>query len=459
MDFLYKITVLIPTYNRSEALEITLRAYSQQSFLNSYFEILVIDDGSTDNTIEMLQSIVDEVPYELSWYSQENQGPGVARNWGVSKARGEIVFITGDDIVPERDLLWQHFLYHTQNPQKNVGVLGYTGWHKDLVVTPVMHYITDVGFNQFGYPLIEEKDTISHNFFYTSNISLKNEYLSDKELFRKEFVHAAFEDIELGYRLWKEHGFVLKYNKKARASHNHDITLESFCKRQYKVGEMAVVFHEMHPELNIVPADKTNLLRSTLIYELEKLKRLYHKVPNAQFEKLPVTSIPQDVLKKSWEFYRLFFHINFLLGIVDYSYRYDKRDLITNQSHEELLQIAEKWINDGEQKFREGDYDSALVFFDSVLKLNMGDIGKALNNSGVVLWQTGQREAAYDIFRHALDRNNDDILALENLCEIFKDGVGDEEEVSAIVLLFLDTHKLSNERQSYFSKFVLSMGK
>lgn len=94
-----KVSIIIPAYNSGPRLRDTLEGIRSQSFQN--FEIIVVDDGSTDNTEEVVTSTDSSVRF----YRQRNQGPAVARNRGVSLAQGEfIAFCDHDDIWNDRHL-------------------------------------------------------------------------------------------------------------------------------------------------------------------------------------------------------------------------------------------------------------------------------------------------------------------------------------------------------------------
>ena len=76
------ITVIIPTYNRAETLRKCLKALAAQTFPASGAEVLVVDDGSGDNTEEVAASFIKEGAVETKYLRQENKGPAAARNLG-----------------------------------------------------------------------------------------------------------------------------------------------------------------------------------------------------------------------------------------------------------------------------------------------------------------------------------------------------------------------------------------
>jgi glycosyltransferase involved in cell wall biosynthesis len=242
-----EITVIIPTFNRAQVLRETLKGYGRQSVRMNVFEVIVVDDGSTDETALVLEEAVKTAPYQIRTHLQQNQGPGQARNWAIAKAQSPLVLITGDDIIPHENLLWEHLLRHSQSPADTKAVLGKVEWDPEAPVSFFMHFITEVTNYQFGYHQIKNAESASFRFFYTSNISLKTAFLRTHSGFHPAFIHAAYEDIELGYRLEKC-GLEIAYQPRALGYHRHPVTLSSFCDRQYKAGQMSVVMAQLHPE-------------------------------------------------------------------------------------------------------------------------------------------------------------------------------------------------------------------
>jgi GT2 family glycosyltransferase len=234
-------SVVIPTYNRLELLVKVVDALHHQQNAPE-FEIIVVDDGSEEKTREAILNING-----ITKIFQQNAGPAAARNKGVTAAKGDYIVFIGDDTVPEKDFLFQHALFHTEaGLNKMFACLGYTKWPEEYHVTKFMDHINNYGA-QFGYKLIKHGDFIPFNFFYTSNISLSRELMLQYP-FDTSFPAAAWEDIELSYRL-TQLGLKIRYNANAITSHYHKMDIESFGRRQYLVGKSAVYFHQKHPEL------------------------------------------------------------------------------------------------------------------------------------------------------------------------------------------------------------------
>ena len=237
-------SIVIPTYERPDTLFQVLDALGRQTDAPD-FEVLVVDDGSRDGTSERLAAYRPAYPFRS--FRQRNTGPAGARNRGIEAAHGRFVLFLGDDTVPEAGLLSVHAAAHAERRDHAVAVLGYTTWPKERRVSPFLHHINEYGL-QFGYGLIEDSESVPFNFFYTSNVSVPRELLVRAGLFDTGFPHAAWEDIEIAYRM-SAMGMKIVYRPAAVARHHHRITFASFRRRQERAGEAAAVFYGKHPDL------------------------------------------------------------------------------------------------------------------------------------------------------------------------------------------------------------------
>jgi glycosyltransferase involved in cell wall biosynthesis len=246
-----RVSVVVPTYNRKEQLIRCLAALERQSILPQEFEVVVVDDGSTDGTEGALRDLT--FPFRLQFHRQPNQGPGAARNLAISKAQGELLLFIGDDIIADERLLETHLLAHAIRTDPGDAVLGHIAWAPSTKATAVMDYVCGVSGLQFAYHHIPALASLDYRFFYTSNISLKRMFLVEAAeagiRFDPRFTRAAFEDSELAYRL-EPRGLRLSYVRNALVYHDHRMDLGSFSTREYNVGQMAVVFYRKHPKID-----------------------------------------------------------------------------------------------------------------------------------------------------------------------------------------------------------------
>jgi glycosyltransferase involved in cell wall biosynthesis len=249
------VSVVIPTYNRSSTLELTLSNIAKEA-INKPVEIIVIDDGSTDSTIDAImrqQKIFKSIRFEKI----ANKGPGNARNIGASLSRGEILIFMGDDTRIARGQFFEaHYKAHQSNKNLYDAVLGKIVWPDNPLfqVNNVMSLIQGDGQQQFGYKYLRPWQKYSHWVFYTANVSIKRDIVSDwlEEGFSPDFSLAAFEDAEFAYRMTKKYpDFGIYYTAGAVVEHYHPYNVEGFIKRQTSCGLMLDVIIRKHPELSL----------------------------------------------------------------------------------------------------------------------------------------------------------------------------------------------------------------
>ncbi len=266
------LSVVMPTYNRRAILRKTLLAFASQTIAPDRFEVIIVDDGSSDDTMAMLERF--KAPFALRIFSQRHQGANAARNLAIREASGEIVLITGDDMIPEPAFLEAHLKFHRQHPSELDAMLGFIDWSPEITVTPFMRYIVSPeGGQQFSFHVAQDGKA-DFRLFYTSNTSLKRCFLLRQQtLFDTEFTYPAYDDTELGYRLSRQ-GMQLHYNPRAVTCHHHEMTLQSFVQRQHKAGHMAMVLARKHPELDQMVLGTQEIVRTRGAYTEQHVNAL-----------------------------------------------------------------------------------------------------------------------------------------------------------------------------------------
>ncbi len=97
----YKYSIIIPSFNRADEIKELLQSLAGLEFPLERFEIIIADDGSTDNTPQIVEQARHQYPFDLKYFTQSNQGPGAARNLGMQKAEGDFfIFVDSDVTVP-----------------------------------------------------------------------------------------------------------------------------------------------------------------------------------------------------------------------------------------------------------------------------------------------------------------------------------------------------------------------
>lgn len=240
------ISIVIPTYNRQSILEKCLRAMEQQQLpANSPvegYEIVLVDDGSTDGTVDWLQAQAADFPH-VRLFEQDHKGPAIARNLGVQKAQGDTIIFIDSDLVVLPD-----FLYHHATALKTA----YAAKGSDRVFT----YGRVVNTCNFDNPTSEpfKVTDYSQAFFATGNVAIARHWLEAAGLFDTQFQLYGWEDLELGVRL-KNLGLSLVKVPAAVGYHWHPpFTLDqvpSLIDKEIQRGRMGVLFYQKHPTWDV----------------------------------------------------------------------------------------------------------------------------------------------------------------------------------------------------------------
>jgi glycosyltransferase involved in cell wall biosynthesis len=234
-------SIVIPTYNRRRILEKSLTALEHQQLrdnkVNGY-EVVVVDDGSTDGTQEWLAASTDELSH-VRWFSQSHQGPAAARNLGVKQAKGETIIFIDSDLVVSEQFLQAH---------ADALVEGEKQHKSDRLFT----YGLVINTCNFDNPTAEPYKLTDYSaaYFATGNVAIARKWLDRAGLFDTRFQLYGWEDLELGIRL-KKLGLKLIKCPAAVGYHWHPpFTLDSIPKlidREIQRGRMGVLFYQKHP--------------------------------------------------------------------------------------------------------------------------------------------------------------------------------------------------------------------
>lgn len=280
----YPIGVIIPTYNRSEVLLSCLRHLERQTMTD--FEVVVVDDGSTDFTPKLLEEYQRRTPLHLRCIRQDNSGPASARNVAISVLQAPICLMIGDDIFASPDLVSKHLELHRKRPVMHVAALGFTRWsNSGQTVTAFMHWLDESGV-QFAYNDLLRGVAPNWKHFYTSNLSLKTRFLRENP-FNESFPKAAVEDLELGYRLEQQRALEVVFIHDAIADHLHPTSFLQACRRTYNIGSSMRLFHELWPDS--APPGRNSPLRRGLRYFMVRTPWL-----------LPPLTTLADIVTRAW---------------------------------------------------------------------------------------------------------------------------------------------------------------
>jgi glycosyltransferase involved in cell wall biosynthesis len=208
-------SVIVPTYNRLPILTKCLAALEAQTISFNDFEVIVIDDGSSDGTKELLTNY--RLPFCFQYLRQANSGTGAARRNGVAHASGEYLLLMNDDTICDRDLLEQHLLAQTKYGPERWAVLGNFEYPAEARRRALTKYFCIEPF-MFPQVSMEAGCPYGYSHFITCNLSVRRDAVVEAGSF--DSTYKLSEDTELGIRLY-EMGYRVLYHPDAHAIHDH----------------------------------------------------------------------------------------------------------------------------------------------------------------------------------------------------------------------------------------------
>jgi GT2 family glycosyltransferase len=233
-----RISIVICTHNRAELLRGTLQALSTQDVSPDEYEIIVVDDGSTDRTSEVVGGMSS--PASIHYLNREHRGRSAARNLGIREAAGDLVLFVDDDTLAPTSFLSEHLRFHERHPRSVV---------RGPIVNITEYRIPDtyaLGIKDF-----------SSAFFCTCNASVERKHLEAIGGFDENFREYGFEDNEIGWRL-RQAGIRMRFNKKAIIYHYKPVAgvedLPALCLQAEEMGRSAVAYYRKHPCLRVALA-------------------------------------------------------------------------------------------------------------------------------------------------------------------------------------------------------------
>ena len=237
------VSIVIPTYNRKPILMKCLKALENQTLNTNIgnYEIIVVDDGSTDGTSLWIKNNKDNLPHVVL-FQQEHGGPALGRNLGVIKSKYEIIIFIDSDLIVLDDFINCHV-------EKLLA-----SWRRNN--KKCFTYGSVINTSNFLNPQIEKNKLTDTSFAYfaTGNVAISKELIISAGLFDTSFSLYGWEDLELGERLRKIGTKLIKCPN-AVGFHWHPPfdceQIEGLIVQEKERAKMALLFYKKHPNLRV----------------------------------------------------------------------------------------------------------------------------------------------------------------------------------------------------------------
>jgi GT2 family glycosyltransferase len=231
MTSLPRVSVILPTYNRSAVVETTLRRFAAQDYPDDLLEVLVADNSS-DDTPQMVRRVDASVTIPVRLVSSDERLPAVKRNQALRMATGDLVLFMNDDVWVGPDFVRRHVEVHRRFDEP-VAVVGRVDQSQQMPSDPFIDW-----YRPFAYDEIEDRagQAVDWRYHWSMNLSLPRQVMLDRNLvFHEDWAEIGHEDVELGYR-WTQAGYRVIYEPSAWGEHYHPHSLDSACRLQASIG-------------------------------------------------------------------------------------------------------------------------------------------------------------------------------------------------------------------------------
>ena len=243
-------SIIIPTFNGASRIASCLESLAKQT-AGRNVEILVVDDGSTDNTANVVRGYPS-----ARLISQANAGPASARNRGALEAQGRILLFTDDDCVPQPN--WLEAMLEPFEDREVVGAKGvYRTHQKSLAARFVQIEYEDKYRLMAGQPNIDFIDTYSAGF--------RRDRFLEMTGYDTSFPVACAEDIELSYRM-SARGWKMKFVPAAIVYHTHPDTLSRYLKKKYKFAFWRMLAVRKNPGKGVKDSHTPQIMKLQLLF-------------------------------------------------------------------------------------------------------------------------------------------------------------------------------------------------
>ncbi|MFQ6675385.1 MAG: glycosyltransferase [Fidelibacterota bacterium] len=246
------VSIITPTFNRADELDFLIPSIQAQSFPHEKFEMIIVDDGSTDDTERRVKGWQEQVDFSLRYVAQANRGPGAARNLGMDMARGELFLFTDSDCEAHPD--WVRTIFDTYSSEGFDACGGPDASRDDF--TPLQRaidfsmtsFFTTGGLRGHGSRRLARFYPRTHNMAMTRHVYEKVGGFGGLR-------HG--QDIELSHRIIKS-GARIVYVPGAVVYHRRRTSLKHFFRQVFNWGVARVnlgrIDRDMLEPLHFVPA-------------------------------------------------------------------------------------------------------------------------------------------------------------------------------------------------------------
>jgi len=243
------ISVIVPAYDAEETLGPCLDALASQTVSRDAYEIIVVDDGSTDGTLAVAAG------HDVLLLGQAHAGPAVGRNLGAGEAKGGLLLFTDADCAPAPDWIDQ-----LAGAFADPRVAGAKGTYRTRQKALVARFVQLEYEERYARMLPREQI----DFVDTYSAAYRRDVFLENGGFDARFSTASVEDQEFSFRLARK-GYRLVFVPEAVVFHTHDRTLAEYWCRKFKIGYWKALLLRWHPERALRDSHTPQVLKMQML--------------------------------------------------------------------------------------------------------------------------------------------------------------------------------------------------
>ena len=266
-------SIIVPVYNGAATIERCLDALERQSADSDCYEIIVVDDGSSDGTLARMQSWQERHPQvHLIIVEQQNAGPAAARNLGVLQAKAPLLLFTDADCAPLPQWI-EALCMPFGRPSSLFSLPPLSEVQADeLIVGTKGTYVTEQSSLVAQFVQVEYEERYARmklhpqiDFIDTYSAAYRRDVFNAHNGFDTRFQIA--EDQDLSFRLVAE-GYQLRFVAEAQVAHLHVSTVYKYWRRKFWTGYWKAMLVRQHPDRLVQDSHTPQLLKVQMLLSL-----------------------------------------------------------------------------------------------------------------------------------------------------------------------------------------------
>ncbi len=233
-----ELSVIIPTYGRSDKLRTLLEGIAATKDDHDAFEVIVVVDGHDEAPLEVASTLPATIRFQ--GLTKVHAGPAAARNFAIEHACGDWLVFFDDDLRVDEHTIPGHLRLIRDDRNAVRAHLGRADWPHELLDSPWRQLLAQTSMLFFWDHMTSGKH-YGFRHFWTLNLSVRRDCVLQVGGFREQFPWAMHEDIELGWRLQESLGLQVHVDTSIRSLHDHPLAPYDYLLREHKSGRSANV--------------------------------------------------------------------------------------------------------------------------------------------------------------------------------------------------------------------------